>query len=94
MLPCLDFPIFARMKELMGIQARVAWEILFGKTAVLEEPEVPYGDPDRMDLLSARELLDLLQNVQEKLREKGYAVSIDKADAPPGKTPSARTSRT
>lgn len=78
----------------MGIQARVAWEILFGKTAVLEEPEVSYGNPEQLDLLSARELLDLLQNVQEKLQEKGYAVSIDKADAPPGKTPSARTSRT
>lgn len=70
------------MKEMMGIQARVAWEILFGKTAVLEEPEVSYGNPEQLDLLSARELLDLLQNVQEKLQEKGYAVSIDKADAP------------
>lgn len=70
------------MKELMGIQARVAWEILFGKTAVLEEPEVPYGDPQRLDLLSARELFDLLQKVQEKLQEKGYSVSIDKADEP------------
>lgn len=70
------------MKELMGIQARVAWEILFGKTGVLEEPEVPYGDPERLDLLSARELFDLLQKVQEKLQEKGYDVSIDKADGP------------
>ena len=68
------------MKELMGIQARVAWEILFGKTGVLKEPEVPYGDPERLDLLSARELFDLLQKVQEKLQEKGYDVSIDKAD--------------
>ena len=70
------------MKERMGIQARMAWEILFGKTAVLEEPEVSYGDPERLDLLSARELFDLLQKVQEKLKEKGYAVSIDKADEP------------
>ena len=72
----------------------MAWEILFGKTAVLEETEVSYGNPEQLDLLSARELFDLLQNVQEKLQEKCYAVSIDKADAPPGKTPSARTSRT
>lgn len=70
------------MKELMGIQARVAWEILFGKTGVLEEPEVKYGDSERLDLLSARELFDLLQKVQEKLQEKGYDVSIDKADGP------------
>ena len=70
------------MKELMGIQAIVAWEILFGKTGVLEEPEVKYGDPERLDLLSARELFDLLQKVQEKLQEKGYDVSIDKADGP------------
>lgn len=68
------------MKELMGIQARVAWEILFGRKSVLEEPEVPYGDAERLDLLSARELFDLLQKVQEKLHEKGYEVSIDKAD--------------
>ena len=66
----------------MGIQARVAWEILFGKTGVLEEPEVKYGDSERLDLLSARELFDLLQKVQEKLQEKGYDVSIDKADGP------------
>lgn len=70
------------MKELMGIQARVAWEILFGKTGVLEEPEVKYGDSERLDLLSARELFDLLQKVQEKLQEKGYDVSIDKAAGP------------
>ena len=68
------------MKEVMGIQARVAWEIIFGKAGVLEEPELPYGDPERLDLLSARELFDLLQKVQEKLQEKGYVVSIDKAD--------------
>ena len=66
----------------MGIQARVAWEILFGKTGILEEPEVKYGDSERLDLLSARELFDLLQKVQEKLQEKGYDVSIDKADGP------------
>ena len=70
------------MKELMGIQARVAWEILFGGTAVFEEPEVPYGNPERLDLLSARELFDLLQKVQDKLKEKGYSISIDKADGP------------
>ncbi|MBQ9184298.1 MAG: hypothetical protein IJ151_00295 [Bacteroidales bacterium] len=68
------------MKALMGIQASLAWAILFGKTAVLEEPEVPYGDPERLDLLSAQELFDLLQKVQEKLKEKGYSVNIDKAD--------------
>lgn len=70
------------MKEMMGIQARVVWEILFGRDAALEEPEVSYGDPERLDLLSARELFDLLQKVQEKLQEKGYSVSIDKADTP------------
>ena len=68
------------MKEMLGIQASLAWSILFGKTAFLEEPEVPYGDSGRLDLLSARELFDLLQKVQEKLQEKGYTVSIDKAD--------------
>lgn len=66
----------------MGIQARVAWEILFGGTSVLEEPEVPYGDAERLDLLSTRELFDLLQKVQDKLKEKGYSISIDKADDP------------
>ena len=68
------------MKALMGIQASLAWALLFGKTAVLEEPEVLYGDPERLDLLSARELFDLLQKVQDKLQEKGYTVHIDKAD--------------
>ncbi len=64
----------------MGIQASLAWALLFRKTAVLEEPEIPYGDPERLDFLSARELFDLLQKVQEKLQEKGYTVRIDKAD--------------
>ena len=79
--PCIEFLIFAFMKAIMGIQASLAWALLFGKTAVLENPEVSYGNPERLDLLSARELFDLLQKVQEKLQEKGYAVSIDKADA-------------
>ena len=69
------------MKEMLGIQASLAWSILFGKTAVLEEPEFTYGDPGRLDLLSASELFDLLQKVQEKLQEKGYTVSVDKADS-------------
>ena len=68
------------MKEMLGIQGSLAWSILFGKTTVLEEPEVPYGDPGRLDLLSARELFDLLQKVQEKLQEKGYTISIDKTE--------------
>lgn len=87
MLPYPEFPIFATMKEQMGIQARVAWEILFGKDAVLEEPKVPYGDPERLDLLSACELFDLLQKVQEKLLEKGYVVTIDTANGPINQEP-------
>lgn len=56
------------MNESMGIQAILAWNFIFGESSVLEEPETPYGDPDQQDLLSARELFDLPQKVQEKLR--------------------------
>lgn len=66
------------MKQVLGIQASLAWNIIFGVPAVLEEPGAPYGDPDRLDLLSARELFDLLERVQEKLQEKGYTVHVDK----------------
>ena len=70
------------MKEMLGIQASLVWSIIFGKTAVLEEPEATYGDPDQLDILSARELFDLLQKVQERLQEKGYSVSVDIVDKP------------
>lgn len=77
LLSYAEIHIFAFMKEMLGIQASLAWSILFGKTAVLEEPEFTYGDPGRLDLLSASELFDLLQKVQKKLQEKGYTISID-----------------
>ena len=67
---------------MLGIQASLVWSIIFGKTAVLEEPEAKYGDPDQLDILSARELFDLLQKVQERLQEKGYTVSVDIVDKP------------
>lgn len=70
------------MKQVLGIQASLAWNIIFGVPAVLEEPGAPYGDPDRLDLLSARELFDLLERVQEKLQEKGYTVHVDKTVNP------------
>ena len=41
--------------ELMGLEARLAWELLLGSgsEATLREPEASYGDPDRLDMLSA-----------------------------------------
>ena len=62
------------MYEAMGIEARMAWAILTGELEkeFHEGPEVPYGDQDRLDLLSARELLDLMAIIRTKLAEKGY----------------------
>ena len=61
--------------EPIGFEARLVWELLFGNTCTdeLQEPAVPYGNPERLDLLSARELLDLMYRVQDILEEKGYS---------------------
>ena len=80
--------------ELIGLEARLAWELLLGSDseATLREPDTPYGDPDRLDMLSARELLDLMYRVQGILQKKGCTIHplADMADEP-ARTPGACT---
>lgn len=64
------------MKEKMGIEARLAWAMLFEKKLhLLEEPLAQYGNLD-LDLLNACELLDLMKRVRSCLEEKGIDASV------------------
>lgn len=71
------------MAVVAGIEARLAWAILFGESAtgLLEEPATSYGTAEELDLLSARELLALLGRIRTLLAAKGYDIS-DRGDSP------------
>ena len=60
------------MKTMAGIQARIAWELLFGGSgSLLNEPGADYAGI--LEGMEAAELLVLLEKVQERLKELQFS---------------------